>query len=139
MKTIFYLFISLGLIIGFNACGESADVNGNTENQTERTDSPEEAERRALTDSEWAVNQVIDIWVNNLDERLTLSDEVRNGIRETYVQAYLQGGGSLDDKIDRDQARELRQRIVKETEDEVLQFLTEDQHQFYTRYLSGDR
>lgn len=138
MKYLFILSFTLFSLLGFYACGgadqnESEDTDGTTAIE----ESAEDAERRALMRSEWSVEEIIEHWVNGLDERLTLSTEARSGIRNAYSNAYIDDGGSLDDIINRDEARDLRQEIVRKTEEEVLEHLTEDQVKFYTRFYDN--
>jgi hypothetical protein len=135
MKTFVKLFAFSFLILGFYSCAGSGE-EGDKDNQNDVTSeiSPEDAERRANMQSEWKISEIIDLWVNNLDERLTLTDEAKAGIRQVYSDAYTSSRGSLEDRVDRDQARELRQKIVKETENEVVALLTEDQANFYKRF-----
>ncbi len=140
MKVLVNLFFLPALIFVLSSCGQSTEYSeaGDTAVENDqRTDTPEEAERRALMRSEWSVEEIIEHWVNGLDERLTLSAEVRSGIREAYSNAYIETGGSLDDIINRDEARDLRQEIVRKTEEEVLEHLTEDQVKFYTRFYDN--
>ncbi|TVQ43174.1 MAG: hypothetical protein EA362_11835 [Saprospirales bacterium] len=135
MKTFVKLFAFSFLILGFYSCASSGE-EGDKDNQNDVTSeiSPEDAERRANMQLEWNISEIIDLWVNNLDERLTLTDDAKDGIRRVYSDAYTSSRGSLDDRIDRDQARELRQQLVRETENEIVELLTEDQANFYKRF-----
>ncbi len=126
------------LLVVFNSCGTTGN-NDSSENDLGPSEKTEQDGSSAEMPTERSVEEIIEHWINGLDERLSLDSEAKKEIRNAYIQAYLATGGKLEDKIDRDQARELRQRIAKDTESEVLNLMSEDQRQFYIRYLEIER
>ena len=133
MKLFLNIAVLFLLVGGLISCSESTQEG---ENQSEEL-SNDRTDNDGRT--EWSVNEIINRLVENLDERLDLSDEAKTAIRQTYQDAYTTTRGNLDDRLSQDQAIEVRQEILRETKSEVLVYLNEDQANFYERFSGGDR
>jgi hypothetical protein len=129
---VFIVFLSMGL----TACSETESNEGEMQD-TSVTETTSERERTPQVDELGSANELINLMVGNLEERLSLSDQDRVAIKNVYQNAYLKSGGSLDEPIDRGGAKEIRQQIIRDSKSEVLRILDEDQRTFYERFLAN--
>lgn len=132
MKNLIKIIPLLFLAFSLSSCGETASDKEEEVNET--VVSPER-QNRPLQKEEWTAEEAIEIWVENLEMRLGLSDEVKQRVRTIYTDAYMAKGGSLEDKLQKEGAVQLRKDIATETQDQVLPLLTDDQKSFYQKLL----
>lgn len=121
------LFIFI-ISIGFFACGEAT-----TEQNGSGTAAADEQETPANNEMERSAEQIINHTIEKLDERISLSPDSKRQIKAVYTNAYLAQGGSLDDKFNQDEGRELRKEFVTQTENEVRELLDENQWETYKK------
>lgn len=127
------IYVSLAFITALCLIACTQTENSGEENSSSTVETPSE-ERTAQVDEPGTADELITLMMKNLDTRLSLSNQNKTAIQSVYRNAYLEGGGSLDDLIERGKAKEVRQKIVKDTETEVLNILDEDQRTFYQKF-----
>ena len=132
-----FLLLLFLLSIGMIACSES-EKEGDHSNveMTERDErNRENRDHKRLMREDWSVEEVIDVWINNLNERLSLSEQAREDIRRVYQNAYLEHGDSLDDQLSREEVQKIGRELVRSTESEIKEIMTPDQFNFYKGHL----
>lgn len=136
MKNLIKITALLFLAFSLFSCGETAEEKTPEEERRAAMDpSRENRENRPLQKDEWTVSEAIEMWVENLDIRLSVSQEVKGKIKEAYMNEYAKRGESFETKIKKEAAMKLRKELVKGTQNEVLPLLTEDQKVYYKRFI----
>ena len=132
-----FLLLLFLLSIGMIACsGSDGDKNDSTTEVTERDrQTPEKREHKRLMREDWTVEEVIDLWINNLNERLSLSEQAQADIRRVYQNAYREQGIAMDDQLTREEIHEIGRELVKTTKSEIEEIMTPDQFNFYKGHL----
>jgi len=132
-KFLLLLFlISIGLFACAESDGESNDAKGEV---TERERPNENRQHNRLLREDWTVNEVIDLWINNLNERLSLSEQSQKDIRTVYQNAFREKGIGLDDQLTREEVHKIGRGMLLSTKGEVEEILTPDQFKFYKGHL----
>nr|MBS0037065.1 hypothetical protein [Saprospiraceae bacterium] len=126
-------FISIGVFACTNSEGESSDSNVTVTEEERPT--RENREHNSLVRETWTVNEVLDLWINNLNERLSLSEQAQEEIRIVYQNAYLEQGVSLDDQLSRGEVRKISRDLMQNTQNEIKEILTPDQFKFYKGHI----
>lgn len=127
-KSILFLIIALLVI----SCSEKKNNEQVPENRINRSEMHEKTDRSETTRS---IAEVVEIWVQTLDERLKFDEKTAATIQKIYLDTYISLGGTLDDKLDREEALLIRQQIVRYTRQDILSLLNSDQQQLYIRFI----
>ncbi len=135
MKSFIKIISLIVLTFSMFSCGESESTVNKEDRIREVNPKREARENRPSQDNGWTMSYIIEMWVENLDMRLSLSSDVKSNIKTIYTNAYLQKGGDLDKTSTKEEAFELRKEIVKSTQEEVMPLLTEDQQAYYKKLI----
>jgi len=125
------LFIIFTLAI---SCTEKKKTEETSEKTSKRTEMHQGKERSQISRP---VDEVIEIWVNSLGDRLKIDEQTKANIQSIYMEAYISSGGNLDENLNKDQAQLVRIQIVKDTKDEVVKLLNSDQQNIYLRFIKN--
>lgn len=123
------LFIIFTLAI---SCTEKKKTEETSEKTSKRTEMNQGKERSQISRP---VEEVIEIWVNSLGDRLKIDEQTKANIQSIYMEAYISSGGNLEENLNKDQAQLVRNQIVKDTKDEVVKLLNTDQQNIYLRFI----
>lgn len=123
------LFIIFTLAI---SCTEKKKTEETSEKTSKRTEMNQGKERSQISRP---VDEVIEIWVNSLGDRLKIDEQTKANIQSIYMEAYISSGGNLEENLNKDQAQLVRNQIVKDTKDEVVKLLNTDQQNIYLRFI----
>ena len=140
MKNTIQLSTLLFFVVMFFGCGNPDSEKNTDETQASDTTTTqirsEARQNRAGTAPDsLSASQVVDTWIENLDERLSLSPEVKAQIKDIYLAEYMKSGDSADTQIKKEEAKEMRATVVRNTQNEVNALLTAEQKEFYARYI----
>src|SRR5690606_19517155 len=125
------LFIIFTLAI---SCTEKKKTEETSEKTSKRTEMNQGKERSQISRP---VEEVIEIWVNSLGDRLKIDEQTKANIQSIYMEAYISSGGNLEENLNKDQAQLVRNQIVKDTKDEVVKLLNTDQQNIYLRFIKN--
>ncbi len=114
------------------SCAEKKNNEQIPEKTNNRSEMHQDKER---SQKSRPVEEVVEIWVKSLGDRLKIDEQTIANIKNIYMNAYISSGGNLDDYMNKDQAQLLRNKIVKETKDEVIKLLNTDQQNIYLRFI----
>lgn len=127
-KSILLLLI---LILAIS-CAEKKNTVQIPEKTNNRSEMHQDKERSQTSRS---VEEVVEIWVKSLGDRLKIDEQTKAKIQNIFIEAYISSGGNLDDNLNKEEAQFLRNQIVKETKDEVVKLLNADQQNIYLRFI----
>lgn len=114
------------------SCTEKKKTEETSEKTSKRTEMNQGKERSQISRP---VEEVIEIWVNSLGDRLKIDEQTKANIQSIYMEAYISSGGNLEENLNKDQAQLVRNQIVKDTKDEVVKLLNTDQQNIYLRFI----
>jgi hypothetical protein len=122
MIRIITLFAFVSLLL-FTQCKREAEVEEGPSRRQIANDPP--------SYNEMPAQQVIDMLVNNLGEKLSLAPDTKGQLRQIYLKQHLANGGNAEEIIKRGQGKEFRESLVKQTQEDVKNLLSEDEWKFY--------
>jgi esterase/lipase len=126
----FFLFLLMSLLV--MSCSEKKNNEQITEERNFRSEIHKDLDR-SLTSR--PVEEVIEIWVKILGERLKFDEKTNTAIQKIYLDAYISLGGSMDDYLDKEKAQIIRDQIIRRTKQDVIKLLNSDQQQLYLRFI----
>lgn len=122
------------------ACGNpTAETNDDaqmSETTTNLSDRIEDRQAKTgLNPDSLVTNQLMDMFIENLTEDLSLTTEQQGQIREIYLAEHMKTEDTNSTVINKEGAKKLRSHITRNTIDAVNAVLTPEQRKSYEKFI----